>query len=72
MKIMSWEKLVQMSLQKYRTYSGKKIDKINEKIADVENDRKKRKKELEDKVGILKSMYRINAKNHWIKVCYRH
>lgn len=42
--------------------SKQKIDRINEKITDVENDRMKRKKELEDKVGILKSMYRINGK----------
>lgn len=47
---------------KVQDVSRQKIDKINEKIADVENDRMKRKKELEDKVGILKSMYRINGK----------
>lgn len=47
---------------KVQDVSRQKIDRINEKIADVENDRMKRKKELEDKVGILKSMYRINGK----------
>ena len=47
---------------KVQDLSRQKIDRINEKISDVENDRIRRKKELEDKVGILKSMYRINGK----------
>ena len=47
---------------KVQDLSRQKIDIINEKISDVENDRIRRKKELEDKVGILKSMYRINGK----------
>ena len=48
---------------KVKDGSKQQIDRLNDRIADIENDRIKRKKQLEENLAILKSLYRVNGKN---------
>ena len=47
---------------KVQARAKQQIDSLNDKIVDMENDRIKRKKQLEEKLAILKSLYRVNGK----------
>lgn len=47
---------------KVQERAKQQIDSLNGKIADMENERIKRKKQLEEKLAILKSLYRVNGK----------
>ena len=47
---------------KVQARAKQQIDSLNDKIADMENDRIKRKMQLEEKLAILKSLYRVNGK----------
>ena len=47
---------------KVQARAKQQIDSLNDKIVDMENDRIKRKMQLEEKLAIIKSLYRVNGK----------